>query len=209
MPIVAAGARPGGVANFTYREFPGWDTATRAQLDGLDLLAETILQPVRDGARLRIYPTSWLRPRQGSSIHPLGAAIDFAAGPLEGGPPTWEHTYRAWLWLAQNIPDRVGELILEQPKTGVTGHVHATLPGYGGRSEIMYQAADGRLLLLDPFSLAVSASLPPGRPGEPGSETNPYELEGIVVTVSRWPWLPWALGGLGLLALLRASRRGG
>jgi hypothetical protein len=207
--LVPRTARVADSPNFVYGEFPGWDSATRAQLDGLDLLVDTIMQPARSATGLRFYPTSWLRPRQGSSIHPLGAAVDFAAGPDRvGAPPTREDSYNAWLWIAQNIPHRVGELIYEQPKPpGVTGHVHVTLPGYGGRSELMYQTADKRLLVLDPFSLAVSGELQPGRPGELGSETDPYELPEIVVTVSRYGWAPWFLGGVLGAVLLSASRR--
>lgn len=200
MPLVAGGAPVGGARTFKYSEFPGWESATRDQLDALDILAPTILQPARDALGFPFTVTSWLRPRQGSSVHPFGAAVDFAG-------PTRELTYAAWLWLAQNAADRVGELILEQPKTGTTGHVHVTLPGYGGRGELMYETADRRLLVLDPFSLAVSGELQPGAAGERGSETDPYELPGIVVTVSRWPaWAPYALGGLLLVALARRAR---
>lgn len=160
------------------------------------------------GTGLRFYVTSWLRPRQRSSVHPLGAAVDFAAGPdAVGAPPTREDTYQAWRWLAQRMGDKVGELILEQPRTGNTGHVHVTLPGYGGRGELMYQATDGRLLVLDPFSLAVSGELRPGAPGEPGSETAPYELPGITVTVGRYPWAPYLLGAAAVLILWRWGAR--
>lgn len=207
MPLVAPRARPGGAAHFAYSEFPGWETATRDQLDGLDLLAPSILEPARVGTGLRFYVTSWLRPRQGTSAHPFGTAVDFAAGPdRAGAPATKADTFNAWLWIAQNIPDRVGELIYEQPRTGSTGHVHVTARGYGGVREIMYQNEAGRLLVLDPFSLTVSGELPPGRSGEPGSETNPYELPGLTVTVSRYPWLPWFLGAAGVAWLLTRRR---
>lgn len=205
MALVASGARPAGAPDFTYREFPGWDAATRDQLDALDLLVSTILQPARSALRVPLTITSWLRPQQGSSIHPLGAAADVVAG----NPPTREATFNLWLWLARSgIP--VGELLYEQPKTGATGHVHVTLPGYGGRGEIMYQqdGGDGRLLHVDPFSLAVLGTSPAGRAGEPGSETNPYELPGIDVVVSRWGWLwPWLVVGGVVYAAAAGGRR--
>ena len=93
-----------------------------------------------------IYLTSWLRTgaNVGAGTHATGAALDFTG-------PSREETLALWIWLAQHRLDQLGEVIYEQPKTGITGHVHLTLPGFGGRGQVLYGDGDGGFLEIDPF----------------------------------------------------------
>lgn len=145
MPLVASSDHPGGASEFTYSEFSGWQHATRAQLDALDDLVGDVLEPARRALGVPFTITSWIDgAHAATSVHPLGAAVDVVAG----GSIAW--TWALFVWFAQNA--QFGELIFEQPiAPGVTGHVHATLPGYGGSQQVLYQRADGGLLALDPF----------------------------------------------------------
>lgn len=148
MPLVASSAHPGGAPFFTYQEFPGWDVANKDQLDALDLLVAQLLEPARVALGVPIVVTrnGWITGDHAvTSVHPLGAAVDLAAG----SPPSLEETWALFVWLAQNA--RFGELEWGQPSSGATGHVHVTLPGYGGSQQVLYQRPDGGLVALDPF----------------------------------------------------------
>lgn len=148
MPLVAPGARPGGAPHFTYAEIPGWDVATWSQLNNLNALIGAVVEPARDalGVPIVVTPNGWIGGEHSpSSVHPTGAALDLAAG----SPLSLDATWSLFVWLAQNA--RYGELIFEQPSSGVTGHVHVTLPGFGGVQQTLYQRADGGLLAVDPF----------------------------------------------------------
>lgn len=148
-------------ANFTAGEFSGHDTANAQQESHLRRLVEELLQPARSALGLAIVPTSWLRS-SGSWVHRSGAAVDAAAG-VPGAGLTQADTFGLWVWLAKHKRGELGELIYEQPETGVTGHVHVTLPGYGGNGQVLYETLGGAMLEVDPFLLRFIRS----HPGEP------------------------------------------
>lgn len=207
--LVARGARPPGAPDFTYGEFPGYDVASRDQLDALELLAARIIQPARSALGVPVRVTSWLRSRipGDPSVHPLGAAADLVAG----NPPNKADTYNLWLWIVRNRRGQFGEAIYEQPRSGVTGHAHVTLYGYGGKGEVIYQTPAGAMVALDPFSLTALQQLPRGAVvAELGDDGLPViPLPGFDVVVSRYPWLPYVAAGAVLAAAWYATRPAG
>lgn len=120
----------------------GWASATPDERANLSDLFTMVMAAKESVGISRVYVTSWKR---GSGAHAAnGSALDFAGTDRES-------TLRMWLYIAQNMRARLGEAIYEQPKTGVTGHVHLTLPGIGGMGQILYQKDDGGFIELDPF----------------------------------------------------------
>lgn len=123
---------------------PGADSATTQQREFLAELVG-IIEAAKNALGLsRVYVTSWLGGVHTTKVHETGAAIDFTAG-------TKEDTFALWLWVAQNRRDQIGEVIYEQPETGNTGHVHMTLPGFGGNGQVLYEQTTGGFVEPDPF----------------------------------------------------------
>lgn len=143
--------------NFPSSDFPGWGVADDLQAAHAQQLVDTLLQPTRNVFG-RILVTSWLR-REG--VHATGAAADIV--PLDAPVPVVHR------WMAQQLHGGFGELIDEVPTTGTTGHIHVTLPGFGGDGEVLYEPEnqvywaglrpfpDGTVAL--PFVLAVGLGL--------------------------------------------------
>ena len=181
--------------NFWLREFSGWETATALQLQRLEELVRTLLQPIRNRWG-RIVPTSWVRwhdgrPRTGD--HADGGTVDFV--PLDAG------LEEVWEWTRLNLPAAYGVLILEPPETslnGETGHIHATRPGLRGRQGDAYVEVEE--------GVYADAGPGVGFPDGSGLYGDPIELPGLRVSVAgpgRWAWL---MAGALLLALARTSR---
>jgi len=170
---------------------PGVATATATQRSYLELLLE-LVESARVALGLPfVWVTSWITGAHDTQVHSTGAALDFAG-------PDRATTAELWVWLGQHRLASVGELILEPPDTGATGHVHVTLPGFGGNGQFLYKTEGGEYLPVDPFSVG-SSGLPPV-----------VNLPGLVVTVgpsSSSSWLTVALALLGAFLLWKA--RGG
>lgn len=178
------GARHQLSRNFRLGEFSGWQLAESPQLEQLERVVRTILQPIRDtfGA---VVPTSWYAwssgaPRTGA--HGTGGAVDFV---VPGTPlPV------VWAWARSNL--RVGEFIDERD------HLHATLPGIGGQGEFLIEPIEGEY---------VAPGDAPGASWRPDSPW--YELPGITATVSRYPGWLVALVAVAVVSALadRGDRR--
>ena len=164
--------------NFTLGEFSGWWLAETEQLEKLQLLVDTILQPIRNRfGPVRV--TSWLRP--GTAAHGTGGAVDFVPG---------AHPLPVVFQWARAQPLDVGEFIDERD------HLHATLPGIGGRGQWLIEPVEG---------VYIAPGDPPGASWRPPTEW--YELPGIDVTVSRFPGWVVAATALVVLLALDDSRR--
>ena len=172
--------------NFTLGEFSGWMQASRAQVENLRELVATVLQPIRDPFG-PVLPTSWIRwssgaPRTGA--HSTGGAADFIVPGVPSAVVFW------WAY-TQQLP--VGEFIDERD------HLHATLPGIGGRGEWLIEPTEGEYV--------TPGAVTPGDPWRPPSGW--YELPGIDVTVPRFPvWMGWAALVALLLLVGDSSKRG-
>lgn len=106
--------------NFDLEEFPCWERSTPAERAGLEELARTVLQPVRDRWG-PVVPTSWgwwrngCAPRTGD--HAAGA-VDFV--------PLHATTRQVARWMGENLHGRFGKVLDEHD------HIHVTPPGVGG-----------------------------------------------------------------------------
>jgi hypothetical protein len=186
------------------RPVPGAGSASPDQAAQLGQLVARVIKPAELATGLEFVPTSWLRsPSSGSGAHATGGALDGAAA-RPGGSPTQDETLRFFRYVARELAHQVGEVGYELPRTGVTGHVHVTIPPIGGRGQVwMEEPGTGRKRIVDPWTLAFEGPAAPGA-GD-GSAENPITIPGIDVTVSRY-----TLAGWGILAgaLWLAFRRG-
>lgn len=187
-----------GAPSFRWFEFSGVEKATVDELARLQLVAATILQPVRNALGVIVVSAGgWLFSRWGwrrDRAHGKGAAVDFN---VQGRTP-----FEVWRWIGQNLsgpPARYGEAIEERD------HVHVTLYGFGGQGEFLREPTEGVYVAYDPRN--------PGDPGKPTAfvgEDGPIELPGITVTVAQFPGgLLWGLGiGLAVLRAIIDHKKG-
>jgi len=190
--------------NFTLEEMPCHERATAADVARLQETVNRVLQPIRD-AFGTTFVTSWkwwadgCVPRTGA--HAGGGTVDLV---VPGA-----HLPDVFQWGLDNL-DRsyVGRWIYEPDVPHVQGeHIHVA-PIADMVAEFGPAESDSAAYVEGPPNVYTPV---PGWGGASGTLTDPIQVEGLTVSVSRPvpSWVLVLLGGLALGWALRKAERGG